>query len=72
MRELLRTNDLVLLSWAAATMRSAGIEPFVLDGHASVMEGSIGALQRRLMVAPGDYHRARLLLEEARNALGNP
>ena len=71
MRELLRTNNLVLLSWADATMRGAGIDSVVFDLHASIVEGSIGALQRRLMVPAGDYERARRLLEEARAAIGD-
>ena len=62
MRELLRTNDPVHLSWAMATLAQAGIECMVLDQHTSVVEGSIGAIQRRLVVAEGDYRRARTLL----------
>jgi hypothetical protein len=62
MRELLRTNDPVHLSWAMATLAQAGIACLVLDQHTSVVEGSIGAIQRRLVVAEGDYRRARTLL----------
>ena len=50
MRELLRTNDGVLLSAIAALLDSAGIGHLVLDQHMSVMEGSIGLLPRRLLV----------------------
>ena len=69
MRELLRTNNLVLLSWADATMRGAGIDTIVLDGHVSAVEGSIGAFPRRLMVPEADHTRAVRLLEEAHQAL---
>jgi len=62
MKELLRTNDPVRLSWAVATLAQAGIECLVLDQHTSVVEGSIGAIQRRLMVAEGDYRRAHALM----------
>ena len=62
MKELLRTNDPVHLSWAMATLAQAGIECLVLDQHTSVVEGSIGAIQRRLMVAKGDYRRAHALM----------
>jgi hypothetical protein len=62
MKELLRTNDPVQLSWAMATLAQAGIECLVLDQHTSVVEGSIGAIQRRLVVAEGDYRRARRLM----------
>ena len=67
MIELLRTNDLVHLSWASAVLRSHGIEPLMLDHHAAAIEGSIGAIPRRLMVLKEDASRARWILEtEAR------
>ncbi|MBT5647197.1 MAG: DUF2007 domain-containing protein [Rhodospirillaceae bacterium] len=65
MRELLRSNEIVFLSWADALLKSEDIEIFVLDGHMSVLEGSAGAILRRVMVADEDYDRARRLLEEA-------
>jgi hypothetical protein len=69
MKELLRTNDLVRLSWIQALLAAAGIEAFVLDNHTSIVEGSIGAIPRRLMVADADHGRARLLLAEAGEAV---
>jgi hypothetical protein len=65
MKELLRTNDLVRLSWVEALLADAGIECVVLDQHTSLVEGSIGAIQRRLMVAERDHERARRLVAEA-------
>jgi hypothetical protein len=65
MKELLRTNDLVRLSWVEALLTDAGIGCLVLDEHTSLIEGSIGAIQRRLMVEEGDLDRARQLLAEA-------
>ena len=65
MKELLRTNELVFLSWAEAVLRAEGIEPFVLDGHTSVLEGSTYAIRRRMMVADENYDRARRLMIEA-------
>ena len=62
MKELLRTNDPVQLSWAMATLAQAGIECLVLDQHTSAVEGSIGAIPRRLVVAERDYLRARTLV----------
>lgn len=65
MQELLRTNDLVRLSYLEALLRAEGIEAVVLDGHTSVLEGSAGAILRRLMVAADDHAAARALLEAA-------
>jgi hypothetical protein len=65
MRELLRTNDVVRLSWAQAVLHDAGIDCLVLDHHTSLVEGSIGAIQRRLMVAERDEAGARAALRAA-------
>ena len=64
MKELLRTNDPVRLSFVEAVLSAAGIESVVLDQHTSIVEGSIGAIQRRIMVAERQHARARSLLLE--------
>ena len=65
MTELLRTNDLVLISAVEAILRSARIDCHVADRHMSAVEGSIGALPRRILIATGDAARARKILEQA-------
>ncbi len=65
MKELLRTNDPVRLSWLQALLRDSGIESLVLDHHTSLVEGSIGAIPRRLMVAERDWRRACAVLASA-------
>ncbi|HYG88226.1 MAG TPA: DUF2007 domain-containing protein [Azospirillum sp.] len=65
MRELLRTTDAVRLSWLIALLADAGIEATVFDTHTSILEGSIGAIPRRLMVAADDEARARRVLKDA-------
>lgn len=65
MVELTRTNDLVHLSWILATLSGRGIEVDVLDTHTSIMEGSISAIPRRLMVREEDLVRAKRILDEA-------
>lgn len=64
MKELLRTNDVVLLSALTAELKANGIEVLELDSYTSIAEGSLGILPRRLMVADADAHRARRLIEE--------
>ena len=68
MRELMRTNDTVRLSWLQALLAAAGIEAVVLDGYTSIMEGSIGAIPRRLMVQEADELRARAVIRDAGEA----
>jgi len=65
MIELLRTNDPVVISFAEALLREAGIEHFVADQNMSVLEGSLGVLPRRVMVAGDHIERARQLLADA-------
>ncbi len=65
MQELMRTNDVVRLSWLQALLASAGIEIVILDVHTSIIEGSAGAIPRRLMVRNEDEARAREVLKDA-------
>ena len=69
MKELVRTNDMVRLSWLQAVLEEAGIAAIVLDSYTSIVEGSIGAIQRRLMVADADHFRARAALTQAEGEL---
>jgi NADH:ubiquinone oxidoreductase subunit K len=65
MREIVRTNDAVLISAVEALLRAANIEHVVFDQNMSVLEGSIGMLPRRVMVADDQVGAARKLLVEA-------
>ncbi|HEY4773856.1 MAG TPA: DUF2007 domain-containing protein [Xanthobacteraceae bacterium] len=65
MRELVRTNDPVLVSAVGALLDGAGIHHLVLDQNMSVLEGSLGVLPRRLLVAEQDAAAARRLLRDA-------
>jgi hypothetical protein len=65
MRELVRTNDAVLISAIEALLKSAAIAHLVVDQNMSVMEGSIGIFPRRILVEEDELQAARLLLREA-------
>ena len=62
------SNDLVRLSFLTALLEDAGIGCVLLDAHASAVDGSIGAVPRRLAVAEADASRARRVLQEAGEA----
>jgi hypothetical protein len=64
MSELLRSNDPVLISFVLASLADEDIEAVVLDQHTSVLEGSIGAIQRRVMVLSEDLPRAKRVLAD--------
>jgi hypothetical protein len=65
LRELLRTNDIVLVSAVGALLDGANIHHLVLDNNMSVIEGSLGVLPRRILVHEDDNVAARRLLTEA-------
>lgn len=65
MRELLRSNDPVELSFIEVLLRDSGIECLIFDTHTSIAEGSIGILPRRMMILDEDYDTARRLLVDA-------
>jgi len=65
MRAILKTTDPVILSFAADLLSQQGIESVVFDTHASIVEGSLGFLPRRLMVLDEDFERAAQLLRQA-------
>ncbi|WP_372892397.1 DUF2007 domain-containing protein [Rhodosalinus sp.] len=64
MKELLRTNDIALIAYVQALLRSEDIDVFEFDVNMSVLEGSIGILPRRLMVRTADHFRAAAILRE--------
>ncbi len=65
MIELLRSNDPVLISFAEALLKEAGIEHATVDQNMSVIEGSLGVLPRRNLVVSASAGAARRLLEDA-------
>ena len=65
MRELIRTNDAVLITAIEALLNGADIPHMVVDQNMSVLEGSIGIFPRRILVGDDEVEAARQLLEEA-------
>ena len=65
MRELVRTNDAVLITAIEALLNGAQIKHLVVDRNMSVLEGSIGIFPRRILIDEEQFDAARRLLEEA-------
>lgn len=65
MRTLIKTTDPLLVSHVTSLLGDAGLAALVFDTNASVVEGSIGILPRRIMVADEDWQAARRLMREA-------
>lgn len=64
MKEVLRTNDPTQISFAQALLRGEDIDCFILDVHMSVLEGTIGIMPRRVMVADEDAFLSRAILRD--------
>jgi Putative prokaryotic signal transducing protein len=65
LRELVRTNDMVLVSAVVALLEGARIRHMVLDQNMSVLEGSLGVLPRRILVPEMQELAARRILQDA-------
>ena len=65
MEELLRTNDIVLISFVESLLHEAGINALIADQNMSIVEGSLGILQRRILVPADDLEEARTIMREA-------
>jgi hypothetical protein len=65
MRDLVTTNDPVLLNFVQVLLEDAGIGVAVFDGNMSAVQGTLGAVQKRLAVPEESWAAAGLLLEEA-------
>ena len=64
MIELIRTNDVVLLSFAESLMKEAGIHCLIADEAMSILEGSLGMLPRRFLVEGDREDEARRILKD--------
>ena len=65
MAELVRTNDPGVISVVEGLLAGADIPYQVTDRNMSVLEGSIGAIQVRILVHDDDEDEARELLTDA-------
>ena len=63
MIELTRTNDPVFSSWLTMRLKAEDADTVILDMHTTIVEGSIGAIQRRMMMADNDLVLAHLVLQ---------
>lgn len=64
MKELLRSTDPATIAFAKALLQGEEIPVFELDVNMSVLDGSIGILPRRLMVADEDLDAAVIVLRD--------
>ena len=64
MKELLRTTDPTVIAYAMVLLEGEGIAAFPLDVHMSILDGSLGILPQRLMVADQDHFVAAAIMRD--------
>lgn len=65
LRVIVRSSDLVLISFVEATLRDEGLDPFVADRFMSAVEGGISAFPQRVLVPSDQWASACRMLEVA-------
>ncbi len=65
MRLVLMAHDVVLVSFVEALLRDAHVDFVVLDRHLATTQLLTGSVPQRVMVHPGQWHRARGILQDA-------
>ena len=62
---VIKTNNIVTISFVEAVLKDSNIDYFIADTHSSIIEGSIGVIPRRIMVLDEDLAAARRALDLA-------
>ena len=65
MRELVLTDDAVLVSFLETLLKDAGIEVHVFDRNLNALNGAVGQAPQRVMVAHEQWDQARRVLVDA-------
>lgn len=65
MKELLRTNDPVIISVVTTMLKEMGIAHMIADENMSILEGSLGVIPRRVLVDEERMSQARGLMKDA-------
>jgi hypothetical protein len=62
---IVASNEPVRLSFLMCLLRDFGFDPVLYDGHMAAVEGSIGAIMRRIAVPAAQAEAARRALKDA-------
>jgi hypothetical protein len=65
LKTLVKSNNIVLIGYVRSLLDGADLPHALLDTNMSVLEGSLGVLPQRVVVAEEDFARARMVLHEA-------
>ena len=64
MQVLIRSNDIIYLTWVKSILSHNNIEFFVLDESMASTEGNISAIPVRILVDDDDLKKAKYLISQ--------
>ena len=67
MQILIRSNDIIYLTWVKSILSHNNIEFFVLDESMASTEGNISAIPIRILVGDDDLKKAKYLISQTEN-----
>ena len=67
MQVLIRSNDIIYLTWVKSILSHNNIEFFVLDESMASTEGNISAIPVRILVDDNDLKKAKYLISQIEN-----
>ena len=67
MQILIRSNDIIYLTWVKSVLSHNNIEFFVLDESMASTEGNISAIPVRILVDDNDLKKAKYLISQTGN-----
>ncbi len=67
MQILIRSNDIIYLTWVKSILSHNNIEFFVLDESMASTEGNISAIPVRILVDDNDLKKAKYLISQTEN-----
>ena len=67
MQILIRSNDIIYLTWVKSILSHNNIEFFVLDESMASTEGNISAIPVRILVNDDDLKKAKYLISQTEN-----
>ena len=67
MQILIRSNDIIYLTWIKSILSHNNIEFFVLDESMASTEGNISAIPIRILVDDDDLKKAKYLISQTEN-----
>ena len=71
MKTIIKSNDIVYISWVKNILNTHNIKFYVLDEEMSITEGNITAIPVRILVDENDFIVSKKLITEAEKKINS-